>query len=119
MDNCAWVDVIVSSENLVHEGNSFSFRDNFPIGDEFGQISSLAEFSDYVGVVLGVIDVIDFYYVLAVLQRFEHFYFGSKEILVDLAFDHFHVDDFDGYCLFWIDKGLPVRSLRPLKTWLE
>ena len=94
------MDVIVSSENLVHEGNSCSFRDNFPIGDEFGQISSLAEFSDYVGVVLGVVDVIDFYYVLAVLQRFEHFYFGSKEILVDLAFDHFHVDDFDGYCLF-------------------
>lgn len=100
MDDAARVDVVVACEDLVHEGDGFSFRDTFASRDEFGQISSLAELSDYVGVVFGVVDVIDFYDVLAVLQSFEDFYFGSEEVLVDFAFDHFHVDDFDGYCLF-------------------
>jgi len=70
VDDAAGVDVIVACEDLVHEYDGFSFRDTFPIGDEFGEISSLAQLSDYVGIVFGAVDVIDFYYVLAILQTF-------------------------------------------------
>jgi len=100
MDDSSRVDVVVSIKNLVHQYDSFNFRDGFSAGYELSQVASLAKFSDYIGIVFGIVDVIDFYYVLTVLQSFEYFYFGGKQILVNFAFYHFHIDDFDCNCLF-------------------
>jgi hypothetical protein len=52
---------------LIHEWNGFSFGKGFASGDEFGEVSSIAKLCDDVGIVFGVVDVVDFYDVFAVL----------------------------------------------------
>lgn len=71
MDDAAGMNVVVAIDDLVHDGDGFCFWDGSAAGDQFGQVSSIAKFCDDVGIVFGVIDVINFYDVIAVLEYFE------------------------------------------------
>lgn len=50
------------------------FREASTAGDEFGEVAAIAELGDDVCVVFGVIDVVNFYDVFAVLEAFEYLY---------------------------------------------
>jgi len=83
--------VVVAVDHLVHQGNCLTLRKAFPAGDELGKVASIAKLSYIVSVVLCVVDIVDFEDVVAVLERLEDFYFGSKQVFVDLVIDLFHV----------------------------
>lgn len=99
MNDRAGVDLVVTVDDLVHEGDGLGLGEGPFVGDGFGEVSSVAELGDDVGVVAGVVNVIDFYDVVTVFEVFEDIDFGGEQVLVDLAFDHAHIDDFDGYGL--------------------
>lgn len=104
MDDTSGVNAVVTVDDLVHERDGIVLGEGSARRDHFGQISAVTEFCDDVGVVFGVIDVIDFYNVFAVFEKFEHLDLGGQQIFVDFSFDHAHIDDFDGNCLVWVDR---------------
>lgn len=71
------VDIVVTVDDLVHEGDGFVFGEAAAAGDEFGEVAAVAEFCDDVGVVFGVIDVVNFYDVFAVFEAFEDLDLGG------------------------------------------
>lgn len=72
------VDVVVAVDDLVHEGDGFVFWNTATAGDEFGQITTITELGNNVCVIFGVIDVINFYDVFAVLEGFEYLDLGGE-----------------------------------------
>ncbi len=60
MDDSVGVDIGVAIEDLVHKGHCFWFGNDLFVGDELGEITAFAEFGDDVGIILGVVDVIEF-----------------------------------------------------------
>lgn len=75
MNDCSIVEVGVACEYLVHVVDGFSFSEMFSRGDEFGEVSSIAEFSDDVGVVFGAEDVVKFNDVGAGFEGVQYIYF--------------------------------------------
>jgi hypothetical protein len=67
--------LVIAIDNLVHNRDCLSLRHILSGRNKLGEISSFAKFGDDVGVVLGGIDVVKFYYVLVVFHEFEHFDF--------------------------------------------
>lgn len=119
MDDSSSLHVVVAIDDLVHQRNGLAFRQAPSTGDELGQITTITELGDDVGIIFGVIDVIDLKDVVAVLQRFQNIYLRVEEISMHVIVDFLHVYDFNGHDLILIKPCLPVTSLRPLKTWLE
>ena len=78
MDDSVGINISISIEDLIHEDNGFCLGDSLFGGDELGQITAIAQFSDDVGIIFGVIDVIEFDDILAIFQSFEYFYFRSE-----------------------------------------
>lgn len=74
VDDSLVVYVVVAVDDLVHERDGLVLGEAAAAGDEFGKIAAIAEFGDDVCIVFGVIDVINFYDVLAVLEAFEYLY---------------------------------------------
>lgn len=70
MDDAVGVNIGISIENLIHEDNGFCFGDGLFVGDELRQIATIAQFSDDVRIIFGVIDVIEFDDILAIFQSF-------------------------------------------------
>ena len=73
MDYPSGMHLVVTVDDLIHERNSLSFWDGPLTADGFGKITSFTKLSDDVGVVSGVVDIIDFDNVIAILQTFEDF----------------------------------------------
>lgn len=96
------VDVRVAIDDLIHECHGLILRDNSLIGDELGEISAITEFSDDIGVVLGIVDVVNFYDIFAIFQNLEHLYLRGEKILMHLSLDHLHIDDFNSHSLIYI-----------------
>ena len=67
--------LVVAVNDLIHEGKGLGFGKGSSAGDHFGEVSAVAEFGDDVGVVAGVVDVVDFDDVLAVFEGFQDFNF--------------------------------------------
>ena len=59
----------------------------------------IAQLGNDVGVVLGRVDLMHIEYVLLVFELFKDGNFALEQDTVDFVFEHFHVDDFDGYFL--------------------
>lgn len=70
MDDGPGMDVVVSVDDLVHERDGLGLRDGATAGDHLSEVPAIAEFGDDVGVVFGVIDVVNFYDVIAVFECF-------------------------------------------------
>ena len=93
--------------------------ESFFSGDKFGQVPLIAELGDNVGIVFGGVNVIDFNDIFGVFEVFEDLHFWNQKVLMDIPFDVFHIDYFNGYGLVWIKRSVLVRSFLPWKTWLE
>ena len=78
MNDRAGVDLVVTVDDLVHEGDGLGLGEGPFVGDGFGEVSSVAELGDDVGVVAGVVNVIDFYDVVTVFEVFEDIDFGGE-----------------------------------------
>ena len=71
MNDRSHIDLVVTVDDLIHEGYSLSFRKRSLAADDLGKVASITEFSNNVCVVPCVVDVIDFYDVIAILEVFE------------------------------------------------
>lgn len=98
VNDASTINTGIPIKNFIHEGNGFSLGDLFSTGDEFGQVSTIAEFGDDVGIIFSIVDIVDFDDVFTILQYFEDVDFRGEKVLMDFSFDHLHVDDFDGDC---------------------
>lgn len=116
VDDSFVVDVGVAIEDLVHELHCLILRQSLSGRDEFGEVSSLAQLGDDVGIVFSVVDVVYFYYVFAILQHFKHLDLRGEQILMNLPLDQLHIDYFDGHGFIYIMMDIPVISFLPLKT---
>ena len=75
MNDAPCLHVVVSIDDLIHKRNCLTLRKALLAGDELGKITSITKLSYDVSVVLGVVYIIDFKDVVAVLEGFEDFYF--------------------------------------------
>ena len=116
MNDSSILHKIVSINDLVHDLNCIFLGQAFSAGDVFGEVSTIAELSDDIGVVLCVIDVINFKNIFAVFKIFEHLYFRSKKVSMYLVVDFFHIDHFDRHCFIFMTTKVLVKSFLPLKT---
>ena len=73
MDDSPGMHLVVTVDDLIHERNSLSLGDGPLTADCLGKVTSLAQLRNDVGVVPGVVDVIDFDNVIAILETFENF----------------------------------------------
>lgn len=96
MDDALVGYMIVSADDLVHEVDGLALGQVFFITDGLGEVPSIAQLGDDVGVVLCGVDVVDFDDVLGALQGFQHLNLRGEQVFMHLSFDHLHVDDLDG-----------------------
>jgi hypothetical protein len=75
MDDASSLHVVIAIDHLIHQRNGLTLRQAASTGDELGQIPTITELGDDVGIIFGVIDVVNLEYVVAILQRFQDFYF--------------------------------------------
>jgi hypothetical protein len=78
VNDASGLHIVIAIDDLIHEFNSIWFIQALLAGDMFGEISAIAEFGDDIGVVLGVIDVIDIEYIFTVLECLEDLYFRGE-----------------------------------------
>ena len=88
--------VDVSIDNLIHIPTGLILADF--MFDKLVQIC-IAEFGDDVGIVFGGEDLMDVEDVLLIFQFLENCDFTLEQYSVYFIFEHFHIDDFDGYFL--------------------
>ena len=96
MNDTIFRDLIVTINDLSHQLHSLVFRDGFSFVDKFCKIALVTKFGNNVSIVLGCVDIEKFKNVGKIFERFEDVNLRGEEIFMDLSFDHFHVDDFDG-----------------------
>jgi len=75
MNDAPYLQVVVSIDDLIHKRNCLTLGKALLAGDELGKITSITKLSYDVSVVLGVVYIIDFKDIVAVLEGFEDFYF--------------------------------------------
>jgi|JI9StandDraft_2_1071091.scaffolds.fasta_scaffold1274991_1 hypothetical protein len=75
MNDASILHKVVSIDDLVHNVNCIFLRQTLSAGDIFRKVSAITELGDDIGVVLSVIDVINFKNIFAVFKIFEHLYF--------------------------------------------
>ena len=113
-------DFRVAVDDLLDDGDGLGLGHSPFAGDHFGEVAALAEFGNYVGVILRRIDIEDLDDVFGVFESFQDLDFGGEQVFMDLALEHLHVDHLDGDCFICgSENRIPETSLRPLYTWLE
>ena len=116
MDDTPLLHGRVSSDYLIHEGDSFGLRNATATGYVLGKISTFAELSHNVSIGLGGVDMMEIKDVLVVFEDSQDFHLGGKKIAVHLVIDLLHIDDLNGHFFLCLTPALPVTSLRPRYT---
>lgn len=68
----------VPVHNLPQVVNGFFLGHSPPGGDKLGQIPTLAEFGNNIGIIFGGVDIVHFDNVLALLECLENINFGGE-----------------------------------------
>ena len=94
VDDASFVQVMQALQNHFYDGYGFFLVDFLLFLDESVEVSLVAELGYDVGVVLGLVDVVELHDV-GTVDDFESFDFLLEEVAVDGVAEHFHVDDLD------------------------
>ena len=75
MDDASVLNLVITVDDLVHEGDGLGLGERAAAADHFSKVASFAEFCDDVGIVAGIVDVKDFYNVVTIFEAFENLNF--------------------------------------------